>query len=359
MKFDDKKHRFALTMLFSLVVFVLLAITSVLISTVIVILNHTGVLRLGNSAFLSDLYAAGLMLASVVIGTVLASTMGMLPLKPLNKIINTLNRLASGDYHARLSFNGPLGRNRTIREITDSFNAMASELENTEMLRSDFVNNFSHEFKTPIVSIAGFAKLLKRGNLSEEERLEYLDIIERESLRLSDMATNVLNMTKVENQRILTDVTTFNLSEQLRNCVLLLEEKWSKKSLVWDIELDEHMVSGNEELLREVWVNLLDNAIKFSPDGGTVTISVGREGHETLVSVINRGSAIPVESMDRIFRKFYQADSSHATEGNGIGLAIVKRVAELHGGRVTAESREGFTRFTVALPDRPLPSVRT
>jgi hypothetical protein len=124
MNFDAKKHRFALTMLFSLVVFVLLAITSVLISTVIVILNHTGVLHIGNNAFISDLYAAALMLSSMVIGTVLASTMGMLPLKPVNKIINTLNRLAGGDYRARLNFNGPLGRNRTIREITDSFNAM-------------------------------------------------------------------------------------------------------------------------------------------------------------------------------------------------------------------------------------------
>ena len=358
MNFDAKKHRFALTMLFSLVVFVLLAITSVLISTVIVILNHTGVLHIGNSAFISDLYAAALMLSSMVIGTVLASTMGMLPLKPVNKIINTLNRLAGGDYRARLNFNGPLGRNRTIREITDSFNAMAAELENTEMLRSDFINNFSHEFKTPIVSIAGFAKLLKRGNLSEEERLEYLDIIERESLRLSDMATNVLNMTKVENRRILTDVTTFNLSEQLRNCVLLLEEKWTKKDLNWDIDLDEHMIAGNEELLREVWVNLLDNAIKFSPAGETVTITVQEEQEQTQVSVTNRGSEIDPARMDRIFQKFYQGDPSHAAEGNGIGLAIVKRVTELHGGSVRAASRDGSTCFTVTLPKSPRQSTQ-
>jgi signal transduction histidine kinase len=294
----------------------------------------------------------------MVIGTVLASTMGMLPLKPVNKIINTLNRLAGGDYRARLNFNGPLGRNRTIREITDSFNAMAAELENTEMLRSDFINNFSHEFKTPIVSIAGFAKLLKRGNLSEEERLEYLDIIERESLRLSDMATNVLNMTKVENRRILTDVTTFNLSEQLRNCVLLLEEKWTKKDLNWDIDLDEHMISGNEELLREVWVNLLDNAIKFSPAGETVTITVQEEQEQTQVSVTNRGSEIDPARMDRIFQKFYQGDPSHTAEGNGIGLAIVKRVTELHGGSVRAASRDGSTCFTVTLPNSPRQSAQ-
>ena len=352
MKGKGKKHRFALTALFSLVVLILLAITSVLISTVIVILNHTGVLHIGNSAFASDLYAAVLMLSSVVIGTVLASTVGVLPLKPVNKIINTLNRLADGDYRARLSFNGPLGRNRTIREITDSFNAMAAELENTEMLRADFVNNFSHEFKTPIVSIAGFAKLLKRGNLSEAERLEYLDIIERESLRLSDMATNVLNMTKVENQTILTDITAFNLSEQLRNCVLLLEEKWSKKRLNWNIDLDEYTIYGNEELLGDVWVNLLDNAIKFSPPGEMVTITVAERGGQTAVSVANRGSTLDPASQQRIFQKFYQADHSHATEGNGIGLAIVKRVVELHSGSVSVESDDAGTRFTVLLPSR-------
>lgn len=153
---------------------------------------------------------------------------------------------------------------------------MAEELENTQMLRSDFINNFSHEFKTPIVSIAGFAKLLRRGNLTDAQKEEYLAIIEEESLRLAAMATNVMNLTKVENQTILTDLTTFNLSEQIRACVLLLEEKWSRKELDLDLEFPEYTIRANEELLKQVWINLLDNAIKYSPNYGEIGVRIPR-----------------------------------------------------------------------------------
>ena len=164
------------------------------------------------------------------------------------------------------------------------------------------------------------------------------------------MATNVLNMTKVENQTILTDVTRYNLSEQLRNCVLLLEPKWAKKNLEWDMDFDEHTISGNRELLQEVWVNLIDNAIKFSDENAAVTIAIYELDDEVQVSVSNRGPDIPISSQNDIFRKFYQADDSHAAEGNGVGLAIVKRVAELHHGAVAVESQNGTTTFTVSLP---------
>ena len=250
----------------------------------------------------------------------------------------------------RLSFSRPLAKYPVAKELSDSFNKMAAELESTEMLRSDFINNFSHEFKTPIVSIAGFAKLLKKGRLSEEEELEYLDIIEDESLRLSAMATNVLNLTKVENQTILTGVSRYNLSEQLRNCVLLLENKWSKKNLELNVDFEEHQICANEELLKQVWVNLLDNAIKFTPDDGLIEVAIGEDGNSNAVSVINSGSEIPEENRERIFQKFYQADESHATEGNGIGLAIVQKVVQLHQGKVEVESGKGRTSFTVILP---------
>ena len=236
--------------------------------------------------------------------------------------------------------------------MIDSFNTTAQELEGTEMLRSDFINNFSHEFKTPIVSIAGFAGLLKQGNLDEQEQKEYLNIIESESRRLAYMATNVLNLTKVENQTILTDVSVFNLSEQLRTCVLLLEAKWEQKNLEMNLELEEHTISGNQELLRQVWVNLLDNAIKFSPEGQSVEISAAEEESSVAVSITNTGSYIPQEQQSAIFRKFYQADHSHNTEGNGIGLAVVKRVVELHGGSIRVESNPSFTKFTVTLPKK-------
>ena len=212
-----------------------------------------------------------------------------------------------------------------------------------------FRKYFSHEFKTPIISIAGFAKLLKKGNLKEEQKKEYLDIIEEESLRLSYMATNVLNLTKVENQTILTDVTSYNLSEQIRACVLLLENRWTKKKIEFSLEFDEYEINANEELLKQIWINLIDNAIKFSTDYGMIMIRIKESNDRYKISIANTGTEIPKESMPKIFNKFYQADESHASEGNGVGLAIVKKIVDLHKGSIEVESENGFTVFEIEL----------
>ena len=344
--------RMTLTLILSGCVFLVILVTVLLIGIALVIADQTGLL--GRWMEHASLLRFFLIIAamSLVCGTLIALFLGSVPLRSMNKMTEGLHRLASGDYKAHIEPKGFLCMIAPVRDMVESFNATAAELEGTEMLRSDFINNFSHEFKTPIVSIAGFAGLLKQGNLSREEQLEYLDIIESESRRLAQMATNVLDMTKVENQTILTDVTTFNLSEQLRTCVLLLERKWETKNLEMNLELEEHMISGNQELLKHVWVNLLDNAIKFSPEGQTVEISAAEEEGRIAVSICNTGSFIPKEQQEAIFRKFYQADRSHNTEGNGIGLAVVKRVVELHGGTVAVESNPAFTKFTVTLPKK-------
>ncbi len=165
-------------------------------------------------------------------------------------LIQQINRLAAGDYSARLRFGRAFSSLPGMISLAESFNKMATELQSTEMLRHDFINNFSHEFKTPIVSIAGFAKLLRRGGLTEPQKEEYLAIIEEESLRLADMATNVLNLTKIENQTILTNVSSFDLSEQIRACILLLESKWTAKNIGFRIDFDEFEITANEEQLQ-------------------------------------------------------------------------------------------------------------
>ena len=351
MKTEKRRSRFPLMALISLLVFVIL-VAAILLSVLgVVILMRTGVI--------TDLEAATtdpndvlffMSVISLILGVILTMLLGKTFMGPINRLINEMNRLASGDYQARLSFGKRISTHPTFAEVEDSFNKMAQELQSTEMLRSDFINNFSHEFKTPIVSIAGFAKLLNRGNLTQEQQKEYLAVIEEESLRLSTMATNVLNMTKVENQTILTDVTRYNLSEQIRGCILLLEREWDKKDLELQLEFGEHMIRANEELLKQVWINLLHNAVKFTPDGHTVQVRI-EEGEKTVtVSVINTGSQIPAEKQDKIFNKFYQADESHATQGNGVGLAIVKRITQLHGGRVWVTSADEVTAFMVELP---------
>ena len=261
-----------------------------------------------------------------------------------------MNQLASGDFSVRLHYKKPLAENATFKSIADSFNTLATELGNTAMLQRDFINNFSHEFKTPIVSIAGFAKLLRHGNLTEAEREEYLSIIEEESMRLSCMATNILNLSRIETQTILTGVTKYDLSEQIRGAILLLEDKWTRKNIDIEPDFDEYMICANEELLKEVWINLMDNAIKFTPEGGVVMLRMAEKDGWIRVSVRNTGSEIPVEKQAKIFDRFYQADESHGTDGNGIGLTVVKKIVDLHGGTVTVTSANGITDFTVTLP---------
>lgn len=229
---QERQSRMALTLTLSGCVFVVTLVTLLIIGATLLIVDRTG--QLGKWMEHSSILSFFLIIAaiSLVGGTLMALLLGTFPLRPVSEMTQGLHRLASGDYDVRIEPKGIIATIAPLRDMVESFNATASELAGTEMLRSDFINNFSHEFKTPIVSIAGFASLLRQGDLTRAEQLEYLDIIESESKRLADMATNVLNMTKVENQAILTDVSTFNLSEQLRTCVLLLERKWEKK--IWN-----------------------------------------------------------------------------------------------------------------------------
>lgn len=285
----------------------------------------------------------------LLVGALLAMVIVRIPLKPINRLINQMNRLAAGDFSARLEFNKPLGAIPAFREVVDSFNKMASELGNTEVLRSDFLNNYSHEIKTPLVSITGFAKLLQKGVLTERQQQEYIDAIVEESVRLSRLAQNVLNLTKVENRTILTNITRFNLSEQIRSAVLLLENSWTKKHLELEIDFPEVEISGNEELLKEVWINLLHNAVKFSPDYGPLRVEIQQEETAVTVTVRNSGD-IPEEALSRVWNKFYQGDKSHSGDGSGVGLAIVRRIVELHKGTASVTSHGGIVSFSVTLP---------
>lgn len=350
-KSKGNKHYLSLGLLVFMVLFVIQFATVLVALAGLVVLVQTGVITV---EWIENLNTGRmiLLLAAVdtFIGFVVVITATTIPLRPVSNLILQMNRLASGDFQARLKFGRLLTSHPAFAELTDSFNKMAEELGNTEMLRNDFINNFSHEFKTPIVSVAGFAKVLKRGGLTPEQQAEYLNIIEAESLRLSYMATNVLNLTRIENQSILTNVSRFNLSEQIRSCILLLEHKWAPKELEWKLDFGELEICGNEELLKQVWINLIDNAVKFSAHGDIVEIRLAQKEQEIRVSVINSGPEIPAEAREKIFNKFYQADESHSSEGNGVGLAIVKRVAQLHGGRALVRSQGGITEFTVELP---------
>lgn len=289
-----------------------------------------------------------IILVSTLVGVVLTLLASRVPLKPIRVLIEAINQLAEGNFRVRIH----LDLTREFVKLSDSFNSMAQELENTELLRSDFINNFSHEFKTPIVSLRGFAKLLKTQNLSPEEREEYLDIIIHESTRLSQLATNVLNLSKIENLNILSDMEIFDLTEEVRQSVLLLESKWQKKQLELIIDMEDMEYYGSRNLLNQVWINLIDNAIKFSPDRGKIKLKLHRHGASAVFQILDNGCGISAQIREHIFDRFYQGDPSHAMEGNGIGLAVVEKIVRLHKGEITVSSEEGIgTTFVVTLPD--------
>lgn len=280
--------------------------------------------------------------------TTLAASMGRSKLKPINDLVDAMREVSQGDFSVRVDaedVSGDMGR------LVSSFNDMASELGGLELFRKDFINNFSHEFKTPIVSIKGFARQLEREDLTDEQRREYLDIIISESDRLANMSGNVLLLSKLENQNIVTDKTVYRLDEQLRKCILIMEKQWTAKNLDLDLDMEELAFKGNEEMVQHVWVNLLGNAIKFSPQDGTLGVTLRREGDWAVVSVRDAGPGMDDATRRRIFEKFYQGDTAHASEGNGLGLSLVKRIVDLCQGSVEVDSAPGRgSTFTVRLP---------
>ena len=347
----DAKNIRKLTLIFSLIVLAVLIVVLGLSSLTAYILVKMHVLSGENEGIGVSHIILFMAITSVVMGTIISIIASKVILTPLNLVSSKINSLANGQFGTRVDFDEIVQKVPSFLELSTVFNKLSEELKSTEMLRRDFINNFSHEFKTPIVSIAGFAKLLKKGNLNEEEKAHYLDAIEEESMRLASMATNVLNLTKIENQSILTDISKFNLSEQIRSSILLLENKWSKKNIEFQLEFDEYDIEASEELLKQVWINLIDNAIKFSQNGNTIRISASHKDKELSISITNYGTSLSVEKFSKIFNKFYQGDESHSTEGNGIGLSIVQKIVKLHNSRVTVDSADNSVTFSVYFPD--------
>lgn len=287
----------------------------------------------------------------IVFALAISVRVGRSKLRPINDMIHAMDKVSHGDFSVRVDAEDAPGEMGTL---VQSFNGMAQELGSIEMFRKDFINNFSHEFKTPIVSIRGFAKQLERDDLTDEQRREYTAIIISESERLANMSSNILLLTKLENQQIVTDKAEYRLDEQLRNCILLLEKQWSAKGAELVLGLDEVIYTGNEEMMSHVWVNLIGNAIKFSPRGAAIEISCRRRNGVVIAVVRDHGEGMDEATQKRIFEKFYQGDTAHATEGNGLGLSLAKRIIDLCGGTIRVDSRKGEgTTFTITLPVSP------
>jgi signal transduction histidine kinase len=261
-----------------------------------------------------------------------------------NKLIDGLNKIADGNYNVTI----PYKKLDSFNGVYANFNKMAEELKSVKTLREDFVRDFSHEFKTPIASINGFANLLLDGELTDDERAEILRLIADESARLSRLSESMLLLSRVENQQFIYEKKAFRLDLQLKECVIMLEAQWSKKNITINSELTPVTYNGDARLLQQVWINLLNNAIKFTPDGGTIGVSVAENGDNAQVKISDNGVGISEEALPKIFEKYFQG--SNKKDGNGLGLAICTRIVDLSGGTIEAVSKvnEGTT-FIVTL----------
>lgn len=336
------------TLNLTLVIFVFLIMACSAISTGLII--HL----LYRYELISDIRMAPTVLSlvslgvSIVIGTTLALVLSRKVLKPLNELIEATREVAKGNFETEIA---ELDKDNEIAELVRSFNYMTKELKGIGMFHRDFINNFSHEFKTPITSIRGFAKQLQNIDTTDEQRREYTDIIVSEAERLANMSSNILLLTKLENQEIITGKENFFLDEQIRNCILMLQTQWEEKCINFELDLDSIEYFGNEEMLSYVWINIISNAIKFSEPNSSIRIRCIEDMSDVKVNIRDEGIGMDDKTRIHIFEKFYQGDSSRKSEGNGLGLSLVKRIVELCSGRISVKSQIGKgSEFIVRLP---------
>jgi signal transduction histidine kinase len=287
------------------------------------------------------------LIIALFVGIFLTNVLTKWFIDPIKEIGSAMGNIADGDFSVRVNTKSS---SKEIKEIFSGFNMMAQELESTEIVQSDFISNVSHEFKTPISAIEGYSMLLQNDDNLTEEQKEYVEKIIFNTQRLSSLTGSILLLSKLENKSIVSNRTQFDLDEQIRKSLLALEGEWEKKEIEFDIEMDDIDFIGNESLLHHIWDNLISNAIKFSDQGGEVKIRLKNYDERVVVTVSDNGPGIDKDAQKHIFDKFYQEDSSHKQEGNGRGLALVKKIIDLEGGSIDVKNNadRGCT-FTVVL----------
>ena len=291
-----------------------------------------------------------LLVISLLIGLVVTRLLSAQFFAPIKKLGKAMEQVADGDFSVRLVDQSP---SKEIMEVYSGFNLMAHELSATEILQTDFVSNVSHEFKTPINAIEGYATLLEGCDDLTAEQREYVEKIAFNTRRLSSLVGSILLLSKLENRQIPTGRSRYRLDEQIRQSIVALEPAWEPKDIEFDVEMERVEYLGNEAMMRHVWDNLISNAVKFNPHGGLVRIRLERKVRQIRFTIDDCGPGISEEAKKRIFDKFYQADNSHKAEGNGLGLALVKRILAFENGEVTAENIPGGgCRFAVTLKTR-------
>lgn len=337
------KPRFNIRLYFTVVILVVFTLTLVVSSGIIILLDIVFDLPLEIPI------PVWVVLMSMILGGSITGILSKKFLSPITRLSKAIGNVAEGDFSIRIETGSSINE---IRDTYDNFNVMVKELASTEVLQTDFVSNVSHEFKTPINAIEGYAMLLQGDPNISEEQAEYIDKILFNTKRLSGLVGNILLLSKIENQTIQTNRETFRLDEQIRQAIVLLESKWSEKEIDFDVDMEQVNFNGNGNLLLHAWLNLIDNAIKFDPYGGVVKIRLKCVDQSVSFTIQDNGPGIDQQEQKRIFDKFYQTDSSHKDEGNGLGLALVKRIVDISKGSIAVQNmQDGGCKFTIILPN--------
>ncbi len=273
---------------------------------------------------------------------------------PITHVNDAITKITSGDFEVRIQNDKKLDDRyqyeNELDELTHNLNKMVAELQGMDYMRKDFMSNVSHEIKTPVAAITGFAEILLDGNLSEEDQKEYLTLVYQESIRLSHLCESMLQMSKLDHQEIISVKDSVRIDEQLRKCMILLSEKWQEKNIELVPELEEITLVTDKNLMMQVWINLIDNAMKYSEANTKIHIALTRREKEIYIVICDEGIGIPKDKMDKIYNRFYQCEESHKKQGAGLGLAIVKRILDLLHGTIHYESEPGKgTKVTVVL----------
>lgn len=304
-------------------------------------------------------FVIGVLTTSIII-VLLFLTIGFLSMnggprrrESFSLVIDAMKQISRGNYNIKLEHELKHGKNHPFGQFVEGINDMAIELNEMEKMRQEFISNVSHEIQSPLASISGFAKVLKRSELTEAEREHYLNIIETESLRLARLSDNLLKLTSIESDHHPFEVKAYRLDQQIRKIILSCEPQWVEKSLVLDVSLDEVEIFADEELLSQVWVNFIHNSIKFTPNGGKLIIGLQQHAEQVEVTIADTGIGICEDELDQIFERFYKTDKSRnrTASGSGLGLSIAKEIIGIHKGSVSVQSKvaEG-TIFTITLP---------
>ena len=342
---DKKKKHAALSMKFFFVMMVIIII-------LLVVASASGLMELLHSAFeitrdMPDIFWIGIL--SALLGIVAAIFLRRFFFTPFNTIGAAMSKVAKGDFSIKLDTTKGFAE---MRRMNADFNRMTEELRATEILQTDFVSNVSHEFKTPINAIEGYATLLQGSDSTvSEEQAEYIEKILFNTQRLSTLVGNILLLSKVDSQGITAKRERYRLDEQIRQSILSLEPRWLEKETEFEVDLESVEYVGNEPLMSHVWNNLIENAIKFGPRGGVVRLKLTSLGGMICFTIEDNGPGIDEDAKKHIFDRFYQTDSSHKSEGNGLGLALVKQILIVEKGEITVENiPEGGCKFTVMIP---------